>query len=1152
MKPGKCRGKSVPRSQKFKLFAPFFLVLFVLSLALLPLPALGGNAQTQRNKALGLSDDWVKGDGTHYLGLNPPAPGNTNLKMLPALPQEKLLSLPTSVDLSSQLPPVGDQGAQASCVGWATCYYLKSWLEKQEHTSWSLTDPTHQFSPAFTYNQIADAAGGTYIHKALYYLANQGDVDIAEMPYDAADHDTMPTAAQFEAAKPYRNSDDWGCFFNHEVQGPYATPNNVENLKAWLAAGRMFVIGIPFYGDFPDYSGNAAAPYYDYNGTATLKGGHAVCVCGYNNSANPSGADADHRGGFKVVNSWGPGWNGTSAGYVYLSYDFMKNYVWEAWAAHDKTGDSPSISSLSATAGNVGDTIHIYGRNFGTLRRNAKVTLNGVAATTVGFTNEDITVTVPSVASTGPIAVYDWEGTPSNQLAFTVGVTSPILTSAAPFYATQNTTIATTLTGSNFISGCTARLQKDATVINASSVTFVSSTQVNCSFSLAGATAGAYDVVVKNSSGPEGRLHNGFQVQPTNPNIVNCSVPYFSTGYPSCERPSISADGRYVAFYSTARLIPDAYYSIWRKDLQTGEIRYCDCDATGNWVPGSEDDYAAISADGRYVAFASSTSLSPSGAPLTQIYLKDMQTGALTCCSTNASGTQGDDWSIGPVVSSDGRYVAFRSQATNLVANDTNGFIDIFRKDLQTGAVICCSTDAAGNLSNGDSGSGGEYPAITADGRYVVFETGASNLVPWDINWWGDIFRKDCVTGEVRICSVDVNGNLDWNYHESPSISSDGRYVAFIANGWTTLVPGADNCQVVRKDLQTGEVLSCSADVYGNATSYQVKCPAISGDGRYVSFATNANDLVPGEVESLSMYIPGSSYSWDVFRKDLVTGELVCCGTNALGNWENEPCYELGGLSISADGRYTAFIGVATNLVPYNYPEKGSYVFRKDCSAINVPRVSGVSPSSAKSGETITITGSGFGSTRGTSKVELGMMEPASYTSWSDTQIKCVVPSNVTGDVLLRVVTSAGVSNLKTFKITLYPAPTVSSITPNSANQNTTVNITNLAGTNFVSGAAVHLQQGTNVINASNPTVVSANQITCSLNLTNAAAGAYDVVVINPDGQTAKLTGGFTVNAVSPCGAGAISASFTFGIVMGLLSLAGSGGLLRRSRRKRK
>ena len=361
-------------------------------------------------------------DDRHRLGrLLPtsPAPGNRKL-MVPAAGRP----LSAAVDLSSQLPPIGDQGQQGSCVGWATSYYYKSWSEKKEHPSWDLTNSWYQYSPSFVYNQINGGQDeGAYFADAFTLLENSGDVDIAEMPYDDYDYYTQPTEEQLEAAKPYRIPSGWGYFWQHTVLGPYSRPNDISSIKAWLNSGKMLVFGIPVYDDFPDYGWNPSKSYYDYDGWSSYQGGHAVCICGYNDNIKPSGADADHKGGFLMVNSWGSNWNNN--GFVYLSYDFVKRYVDEAWSMGDLAPDGPSISRLSTGTGRVGQQITIYGNNFGTLRRWAGVTFNGIPAQAT-FTNTQMTATIPPGATSGPVVVRDWTGAPSNPAQFVIPASSSI------------------------------------------------------------------------------------------------------------------------------------------------------------------------------------------------------------------------------------------------------------------------------------------------------------------------------------------------------------------------------------------------------------------------------------------------------------------------------------------------------------------------------------------------------------------------------------------------------------------------------------------------------------------------------------------------------------------------------------------------------
>lgn len=457
----------------------------------------------------------VKGDGAHYLGWQLSPPGD--YRPAPAAPSLwSTMALSTAADLTSQLPPVGNQGSQGSCVGWATSYYYKTWSEKQDHSSWNLADSRYQFSPSFVYNQINGGAdNGADFQDAFSLLQAKGDVDIAEMPYNQSDWTAQPTYAQLEASRPYRIPSGWSYFWLRYTNGPFNPSNSIDNAKAWLDSGKMLVMGIPVYYDFPAFAGNPARAYYDYNGTSGLAGGHAVCICGYDDNAYPSGADADHRGGFKMVNSWGSGWNGASAGFVYLSYDFVKRYVWEAWMMGDNDPDSPGISHLSTGSGQVGQTVEINGVNFGSRRRSAGVSFNGTEAVLATFTNEKVTTVVPSGATTGPLVVRDWEGTASNPVTFTVGggVVSPSVSSVSPAGGANDGAHAISVEGAGFAPGCQVRLAGGgAPPIEAAGENVVSGGRVDCTVDLSGAQPGERDAIVENPDGGYGTLPGGFEI----------------------------------------------------------------------------------------------------------------------------------------------------------------------------------------------------------------------------------------------------------------------------------------------------------------------------------------------------------------------------------------------------------------------------------------------------------------------------------------------------------------------------------------------------------------------------------------------------------------------------------------------------------------
>ena len=216
-----------------------------------------------------------------------------------------------------------------------------------------------------------------------------------------------------------------------------------------------------------------------------------------------------------------------------------------------------------------------------------------------------------------------------------------------------------------------------------------------------------------------------------------------------------------------------------------------------------ESLYPSISADGRYVAFQSSAaSLVPgdtNGA--VDVFLRDLQTGITTRISVDSSGLQGNGHSENPSISADGRYATFMSSAPNLVAGDTNAQNDIFVHDMQTGMTRRASVSSSGIQADGSSYA----PFISADGSRIVFMSYAGNLVPGDTNKTADIFLYDMPGGRTTRVSVAPGAVQGNNLSASPFISADGRYVAFYSYA-STLVAGDTNGRpdVFVSDLQSG------------------------------------------------------------------------------------------------------------------------------------------------------------------------------------------------------------------------------------------------------------------------------------------------------------------------------------------------------------
>jgi Tol biopolymer transport system component len=366
---------------------------------------------------------------------------------------------------------------------------------------------------------------------------------------------------------------------------------------------------------------------------------------------------------------------------------------------------------------------------------------------------------------------------------------------------------------------------------------------------------------------------------------------------------SISADGRYVAFQSYAsNLVPgDTNNSsdVFVRDRLTGATERVSVNFDGTQANGDSQN-PSISADGRYVAFESVASTLVPGDTngMSDIFIHDRQTGTTERVSVASDGTQGNSYSGAPSISADGRYVAFYSGASNIVPGDTNGQYDIFVRDMQTGTTERVSVATNGAQGNGDSNG----PSISADGRYVSFASVASTLVSGDTNGMSDIFIHDRQTGATERVSVATNGAQGNEESNGPSINADGRYVAFCSDA-SNLVLGDTNrmTDVFVHDRQVGATERVSiGDGIPDENNYWSWAPSISADGRYVAFSSETWSM---EVFDLDM---------DVLVHDRQTGEnwLLSENYNRIpGNANSFPPV------ISADGRYVAFCSFASNLV---------------------------------------------------------------------------------------------------------------------------------------------------------------------------------------------------------------------------------------------
>lgn len=257
--------------------------------------------------------------------------------------------------------------------------------------------------------------------------------------------------------------------------------------------------------------------------------------------------------------------------------------------------------------------------------------------------------------------------------------------------------------------------------------------------------------------------------------------------------PSLSANGRYVSFETrTSNLFPGkgAYSNVARYDRVTGQTTLVNVEDGGDGVATAGSYWASISANGRYVAFASWESDMVPGDTNGEldIFLRDTQAGTTVRVNLSDDDQQATVRGNGPDVSNDGRFVTFWSEDSGLVADDTNGVADIFLRDLQAGTTTAISRSPDGQTANSVSGD----PQITPDGSQVVYFSEATNIVPGDTNSAGDVYVKDLTTGENRIVSRRGNGALGNQASFNGRVSRNGQF--YVYGSWATnLVKGDTN-----------------------------------------------------------------------------------------------------------------------------------------------------------------------------------------------------------------------------------------------------------------------------------------------------------------------------------------------------------------------
>ena len=399
----------------------------------------------------------------------------------------------------------------------------------------------------------------------------------------------------------------------------------------------------------------------------------------------------------------------------------------------------------------------------------------------------------------------------------------------------------------------------------------------------------------------------------------------------SSSQPDISADGRYVAFDSAATDLlstkdSQLHSDIFVRDLtnQTTErisVKY----GTAIDEPNTFSYRPAISAHGRYVAFESyATNLlsTPDLLSYTDIFVRDRtnQTTERVSVKYDTESDEPNSSSSKPAISADGSYVAFESYATNLLSTpDSLSYTDIFIRDRLTDTTERISISTTGGEPNGSS----FRPAISADGRFVAFESSATNLLSTPDSLLNtDIFVRDRITATTERISISTTGGEPHGSSGYPDISADGRYVAF-----GSLAPdlvendtnGLSDVFIFDRQTKMTELVSVNSNgeqqTGGDNTGYG---GVLSADGRYVTFSSEATNLVDNDTGGFR----------DLFRRDRKKGVTIQVSVNTAGEAQNGWVYEQ--YSISGDGRFLAFMSQATNLVEPNDVQFNNDIFLRE------------------------------------------------------------------------------------------------------------------------------------------------------------------------------------------------------------------------------
>ncbi len=358
---------------------------------------------------------------------------------------------------------------------------------------------------------------------------------------------------------------------------------------------------------------------------------------------------------------------------------------------------------------------------------------------------------------------------------------------------------------------------------------------------------------------------------------------------------TLSADGSVAAFSSRAPNLPQgdgSTYQTYVRDIPSGKTSIASVDNQGVAATGGTFS-PAISPSGRLVAFHGTGTGLPRANGNSQVWVHDMTTGRTRLVSAGPNGGPGNDLSLYPSFSPDGRYVAFESSAGNLPGGNGSD-IRIYIRDLELGKTILASKAADGSPVSALVGG----QALSSNGRFVVFHSNDPGLPPATI--YDHVYRRDRQTGSIALIDLANNGEVANRNSENPSITPDGRFVSF--NSFGSNLPGGspEHQQCYVRDVQAGKTILVSRNNAEVPQNGDCSDPNLSANGRYVTFSARASNLPGGDGVTDEIYVRDRSLGTTTLLSK--AGNSDPADDDSRFPW------------ISSDGRWVEFVSGANNL----------------------------------------------------------------------------------------------------------------------------------------------------------------------------------------------------------------------------------------------